>query len=79
MHCDMPNTGDERKVAERLGEAVRAKRATLRLSQQELAKLALVSPSRVSEIERADSDPRLSTVEKVTDALGLTLTVESAA
>lgn len=75
----MSNSGDGRKVAERLGEAVRAKRAALRLSQQQVAVAASVSPSRVTEIENAKADPRLSTVESVLGALGMVLTVENAA
>lgn len=74
----MANTS-RRKVAERLGEAVRAKRAALRLSQSELAHKARVNPSRVSEMENAKSDPRLSTVDRITAALGLSITVTEAA
>lgn len=67
-----------RKVVGELGEAVRRERAALRLSQQDVAKRAGVSPNRIVEIERGDKDPRLSTVEKVVGALGLRITVEAA-
>lgn len=40
-------------------------------SQQELAKSAGTKQSRISEIENAKGNPRLSTLEKVTEALGL--------
>jgi transcriptional regulator with XRE-family HTH domain len=75
----MPNMVAQRKMAERLGETVRMERTRRRLSQQEVAKLAGVSPTRVTEIENATRDPRLSTVESIVGALGMTLTVESAA
>ena len=74
----MPNTGAGRKVAEVVGEAVRSKRAALQLSQQEVAKAAGVSPARVTELENAKKDPRLSTVESITEALGLRICVEAA-
>jgi transcriptional regulator with XRE-family HTH domain len=74
----MSNTGAKRKVAERIGAAIRAERASQRMSQQELAKKAGVSPTRITEIENEKSDPRLSTVESIAGALGLTLTVEAA-
>lgn len=75
----MSNTGVARKAADRLGEAVRSKRAALRLSQQEVAERAGVSPTRVTEIENGKSDPRLSTIESITDVLGLSITVEQPA
>jgi transcriptional regulator with XRE-family HTH domain len=74
----MTQSDTGRKVAERLGEAVRSKRAALRLSQLEVAKAAGVSPTRVTEIENAKRDPRLSTVESVVAVLGLRITVEAA-
>lgn len=74
----MTNTGGKRKAAERIGAAIRSERATQRLSQQELAKKAGVSPNRVTEIENEKSDPRLSTVESIAGALGLTVKVEAA-
>ena len=37
-----------------------------------------VNPNRIVEIEQGDSDPRLSTVEKVVGALGLRIRVEAA-
>jgi transcriptional regulator with XRE-family HTH domain len=74
----MSNTGAKRKVAERIGAVIRAERASQRMSQQELAKKAGVSPTRITEIENEKSDPRLSTVESIAGALGLTLTVEAA-
>lgn len=74
----MSNTGGKRKAAERIGAAIRSERATQRLSQQELAKKAGVSPNRVTEIENEKSDPRLSTVEAIAGVLGLTVKVEAA-
>lgn len=67
-----------RKVAGEIGEAVRRERAALRLSQQEVARRANVSPNRVVEIEQGEANPRLSTVESVVGAVGLKITVSAA-
>lgn len=75
----MSNSVAARKVMERIGETVRMERTRRRLSQQDVARLAGVSPTRIHELETASRDPRFSTVESVVAALGMTLTVEPAA
>lgn len=71
----MSNTVAPRKTVQHLGEIVRVARARQRLSQAQVAKLAGTSPVRLSEIESGTGDPRLSTVERITDVLGLSIAV----
>ena len=68
-----------RKTVDILAEEVRVGRARRRWSQEELAKRAGVHFAQVSSIENARLDSRLSTVDKVTGALGLTITFNDAA
>jgi transcriptional regulator with XRE-family HTH domain len=53
------------------GRTLRKARRDRDLSQEALAHEAGVSAKHVGEIERANKDPRLTTVLKLTDALGL--------
>lgn len=53
------------------GRTVRKARRDLDLSQEALASLAGLSPKHVGEIERANKDPRLTTVLKLASALEL--------
>lgn len=71
----MSNSGVRRKMA----DAVRSARAKRRMSQQEVAKQAGVSASRIVEIENEQSDPRLSTLDRVFTAVGLSIEVTEAA
>lgn len=75
----MANSGGRRKVAERIAEAVRAQRARRQMSQQAVATKAGVSASRLVEIENAQTNPRIETVDAVCVALGLRLEVVEAA
>lgn len=61
-----------------LAERVRLERAKLGLSQRELAEKAGVSAAFIAQLEltedkRPPLDPRLSSIGKVADALGLSL------
>jgi XRE family transcriptional regulator, regulator of sulfur utilization len=58
----------------RLGAAVRELREARDLKQIEVAHVAKVSESRVSEIESGLSDARWTTVEKMLRGLGVSLT-----
>lgn len=79
----MPQNAPSRKnfapvpgsTRDRLARAVRSARAGEGLTQADLAEKAGVGRNRVSDIESGEADPRLSTIEKVTDALGLSLTL----
>lgn len=71
-----PNT--ENKVSQlrkSVASAVRMARAEKRLSQIEVAQQAGTSPSRVSELENGNADPRLSTLARIADVLGMRVTV----
>lgn len=54
-----------------LGRRLRQMRRARELSQEALAALANVHPKHLSEIERANKDPRATTVIRLADALGV--------
>lgn len=56
-------------IQEALGLNVRRQRKALGLSQEDLADEADLHRTQVGAIERAEKDVRLSTVEKLSDAL----------
>lgn len=56
-----------------LAAAIRQLRRERELSQEALAFAAGVHPKHVSEIERANKDPRTTTVVRLADALGVTV------
>ena len=56
-----------------LAGAIRHLRRERELSQEALAYAAGVHPKHVSEIERANKDPRTTTVVRLADALGVTV------
>jgi transcriptional regulator with XRE-family HTH domain len=53
------------------GRTIRKERRDRELSQEALAHLAGLSPKHVGEIELAKKNPRLTTVLKLVEALGL--------
>jgi transcriptional regulator with XRE-family HTH domain len=56
-----------------LGRRLRQMRRARELSQEALAAAAGVHPKHLSEIERANKDPRATTVVRLADALGVTV------
>jgi DNA-binding XRE family transcriptional regulator len=56
-----------------LGGAIRHLRRERELSQEALAFAAGVHPKHVSEIERANKDPRTTTVVRLAEALGVSV------
>lgn len=56
-----------------LANAIRHLRREREMSQEALAFAAGVHPKHVSEIERANKDPRTKTVVRLADALGVTV------
>jgi transcriptional regulator with XRE-family HTH domain len=56
-----------------LGAAIRHLRRERELSQEALAFAADIHPKHLSEIERANKDPRATTVVRLADALGVTV------
>jgi XRE family transcriptional regulator, regulator of sulfur utilization len=60
-------------IEENLGAALRQLRARQHLSLRTLAERTGFSPSFLSQVENGQSSPSLSSIEKITAALGLTL------
>jgi transcriptional regulator with XRE-family HTH domain len=56
-----------------LAGAIRHLRRERELSQEALAFAADVHPKHLSEIERANKDPRTTTIVRLADALGVTV------
>jgi transcriptional regulator with XRE-family HTH domain len=54
----------------RLGALIQAQREDRGWSIRKLAKCAGLAAATVSQIETGDADPRLSTMEKIAEALG---------
>lgn len=54
-----------------LGRRLRQIRRSRELSQEALAAAADIHPKHLSEIERANKDPRATTVIRIADALGV--------
>jgi len=66
----MPEPAPELRA---LGGAIRHLRRERELSQEALAFAADIHPKHLSEIERANKDPRATTVVRLADALGVTV------
>ncbi len=58
-----------------LGRRIAGARAERNLSQAEVAAIAETSPARVSAIENATDSPRIDTIVRVAQAVGLDVTV----
>jgi transcriptional regulator with XRE-family HTH domain len=54
-----------------LGRTIRKARRDLDLSQEALADRAGLNPKHLGEIERANKDPRISTILRIAEALDL--------
>jgi transcriptional regulator with XRE-family HTH domain len=57
----------------RFGDAVRDRREALGLTQEEFAERAGIHRTYISDIERGTRNPSLINIERVADALGVTL------
>lgn len=64
----------KREILVKFGKKVRAQRANLGLSQEELASRAGVHRTYIGMIERAEKNITLENIEKVAKALNLKLT-----
>lgn len=60
-------------IAKIVGDRIRILRTEKGLSQEELAHRAGVSTSHIGKLERGEKNPSLSSIEKITNALGITL------
>jgi len=58
-------------AGEQFGRNLRIQRQRAGLTQEQLAHAASVHPSEVSRLECAERDPRLSTIVRLADALGV--------
>lgn len=58
-----------------LSEIIKQRRATLRLTQLDLAEMSEISLATVKDIERGKGNPSLKTLEKVVEVLGMELTL----
>lgn len=56
-----------------LGMQIKARRLALKIKQQDLADLAIVSINTIVAIERGTGNPRMDTLLSVCDVLGLQL------
>jgi HTH-type transcriptional regulator/antitoxin HipB len=65
------------KSSEGLGAAVRKRRTDLRLTQEDLAGVARVTPRLVGEVERGKRTAQLAGVLRILAALGLDLYLEA--
>jgi len=55
----------------KIGDNVRRKRIRLAIRQDELARMAKITPTTLSRIERNESEPHVSTIRRLADALGV--------
>jgi transcriptional regulator with XRE-family HTH domain len=55
----------------KIGDKVRRERIAQTLTQEELARKAGISPAALVRIERNESDPHVSTIRKIADALAV--------
>jgi len=60
----------------RIGEAIRKRRKSLKITQPDLADLAKISVNTLYKIERGEGNPTLDVLEKIADVLGLEIKLE---
>lgn len=60
----------------RVGEAIRKRRKSLKITQPDLADLAKISVNTLYKIERGEGNPTLDVLEKIADVLGLEIKLE---
>lgn len=59
-----------------IGNAIKSRRKSLRVTQPQLAELAGVSVNTLYKIERGQANPTIDTLDKIADILGLELTLQ---
>ncbi|PSB14101.1 helix-turn-helix domain-containing protein [Egbenema bharatensis] len=64
---------EEADIKYRFGKAIRRRRRELDFSQEKLGELAGLHPTYISGIERGDRNPSLENIEKLAQALDLSL------
>ncbi|KPP98438.1 MAG: putative transcriptional regulator [Bacteroidetes bacterium HLUCCA01] len=63
-------------LAKTLGETIKNRRKELRITQPHLAELANVSTNTLYKVERGQGNPSLDVLNKLTEVLGMELTLE---
>ncbi|MBD2447395.1 helix-turn-helix transcriptional regulator [Nostoc sp. FACHB-152] len=64
---------NELDIKQRFGKAVRRRRRELDLSQEQLAEQAGLHRTYISNLERGELNPSLETIEKLANALSLSI------
>jgi len=60
-------------MAETMGDRIRGVRARKRITQAGLAQMVGISPTAMNAIEGGDVDPRVSRVQKIAEALDVSI------
>nr|WP_242042333.1 helix-turn-helix transcriptional regulator [Leptolyngbya sp. FACHB-541] len=60
-------------IRQRFGKAIRRRRRELDISQEELAELAELHRTYISDVERGEVNPSLDNIEKLAAALNITI------
>lgn len=63
-------------LVKELGETIRNRRKELSITQPHLAELAKVSTNTLYKLERGQGNPSLEVLNKLTEVLGMELTLE---
>lgn len=63
-------------MMERLGKTIKDRRNQLGVTQQELSDLALVGINTLVAVERGEGNPSLKTLLRITEVLGLELSLQ---
>ena len=68
-------TNDMKFPEYKLGERIKELREKRKLSQEDLAKVTGLSQSTISQVEREEKDPSLSTLQKIAQGLNIHIAV----
>jgi transcriptional regulator with XRE-family HTH domain len=63
-------------LVKQLGETIRDRRKELRITQPHLAELAKISTNTLYKLERGQGNPSFDVLNKLTEVLGMELTIE---
>lgn len=59
-----------------IGNTIKNRRKTLRVTQSQLAELAKISKNTLYKIERGQANPTLETLDKIADILGMEIVLQ---
>lgn len=63
-------------LVQEIGKSIKLRRKALKITQPDLAQLAKVATNTLYKIERGQANPTLDIIEKITDVLGMEITLE---